>query len=364
MLTGILTWGISEYNIPKETHHYLDETAHDIFPFIWNEYEDQGFITSYSEDFPDISAFNFQKYGFRYMPTSLYQKAYWDFYYKIKTDWACHFKKKTFLTTFNQIKQFVEHMNQFENRKKGFFSFNFLTEYSHEYAAIPGDYDIKLREMLAEFHAKGYLNDTMLFIYTDHGQKISNFGMFDPQGKLEQNTAFLSIHLPKRFKNTRYFRNAVRNQNKLIARLDLFQTLKQFLYINKYGFEIESECEEKFRLNNLKDRNTRGISLFEKIDMNRTCESAMIKYEHCNCIMRTKLSEQEIFLETKSNLANISSLITQKLNDITSNHRDLCSEFRLDHLVSFKKVILAKKYRYESTVVYNLETHGLSPFSR
>jgi hypothetical protein len=263
----------------------------------------------------------------------------------------CHYKKQTYLTWLNEIKHFVTHMNSYENNKIPFFSFNFLTQYNHDYFVIPKDLDTQLRDMLANFQIKGYLNNTMLILWSDHGNRLASYSVYNDQGRLEKNNPFLSVRLPEKLKNTRYFLNAFNNQNKLVSGLDLFQTLKQFLYINKFGLKIEPICEEKFKRNDKNDRNTRGISLFEPINMNRSCADALIPYMLCNCITKTNLNEKQMLKETNFRIDDVSSLIVTKLNQITSKQRNKCSEFRFDRLVSFKRVNAADSLTYELIVV-------------
>lgn len=69
-LAGIVKEPIWELNMYDETPHYKDleknKTFHDLYPFIWKRYESIGYLTSFLEDYPTYSTFNYVKDGFRY----------------------------------------------------------------------------------------------------------------------------------------------------------------------------------------------------------------------------------------------------------------------------------------------------------
>ena len=355
MMSGIVDYDINEYNVSGEIQYYrkFDQTSyHDHLPFIWNEYEKLGYVTHYQEDKPPIAIFNYLKNGFRYWPTSLYGRGFWVKYYQIRNGPdKCHYKKPTYVTWFNQIKSFVENMNSSKN-KKPFFSFNFLTEYTHSHLALPPDMDRELRDLISSLDSKGYFDNTMFILFTDHGNRLKFYAYATEIGKLERYSPFFSIRLPKKFQSTRYYRNALKNKNKLFSFHDVHQTLRQFLYLNKYGAQNDEEkCNEKFRINIPNDRNYRGISLFEEIPMNRSCKDALIPNVCCNCFSRKNLTEQELVTETGSTFDQVAKMILVKLNDITKNERNKCMEFKLEKIASIKKMIVNNIVVYTCVLV-------------
>jgi hypothetical protein len=345
LLSGIAHYNMSEYNVSSDLDFYMknDETYYDTYPFIWNDYEDLGYITTYQEDHPSISMFNYLKNGFKFRPTSFYGRPFWSKYYNIRTGPnKCHRKYHTYSTWINLIDLFVQHMNTEINKNINYFSFNFLNEYTHDHMYVPYDLDVKLRDMIVRFEKNGYLDKTFLMIFSDHGIRMRQYGYGTDQGKLEKNNPFVSIRLPKIFKNTRYFMNAFENQFKLITFFDLFQTLKHFVQINKYGIDNDiSECNKKFTINDINDRNKRGSSIFEHINVNRSCSDGLIPYEYCNCVWRKKLNEKDFKLQTNYRLNYVKSSIVNFLNQITERERKKCELFKLDHLKSIEKVKVA-----------------------
>ena len=349
LFNGIATTDLNEYGFRSELNLYkkYDSDYQDSIPFIWNDFEDMGYLTMYQEDSPSISTFNLGK-GFRFYPTHLYGRGYWTKYYKIRTGpKQCHYKYHTFLTFFNFLDSFIQQMNSDINKDLGYFSFNYLNEYTHDDMYLPQELDISLRDLIAEYESKGYLDNTFFMVYGDHGVRLKSYGYSTDQGKIEKNNPFVSIRLPKVLRTTRYFQNALNNKNKLVTFFDVFQTLRQFLYINKYGIQKnDSECYDKFRINDVLDRNKRGISIFENINMNRSCQHGFIPLDNCNCILKVKLKQKEFEKETKYYLEDAVSIIIDSLNKITDSNRSLCSEFKYKSLKSIDKIKIANTNYY------------------
>jgi hypothetical protein len=80
LLTGILFEDLNEQNMTSELKFYydIDTSYHDLYPFIWREYEKIGYVTMFQEDAADIQVFNFLKEGFRFQPTAYYTKQFYD----------------------------------------------------------------------------------------------------------------------------------------------------------------------------------------------------------------------------------------------------------------------------------------------
>ena len=134
------------------------------------------------------------------------------------------------------METFLDHMNSNENnRKMPYFSFNFITEYTHAYFAVPWQFDDALARSLARLEHKGYLDDTLLIVLSDHGNRLKFFAYATEIGKLEKYLPYLSIRLPKKWRQTSYMSNARHNRDKLVSFFDLYQTLRHYLYINKFA---------------------------------------------------------------------------------------------------------------------------------
>ena len=156
-----------------------------------------------------------------------------------------------------------------DNSKRApYFSFNFLTEMTHSHLAIPNNLDLQLKNFLNRIYSNGYLDNTMLLLLSDHGNRLNYFAYATEGGKLEKNLPFLSIKIPRKMENSQFFQNLKDNKKKLISFFDIFQTIRHFYQINKYGLENSIKlkrlkmCSEIFQKNDFKQRSHRGISLF------------------------------------------------------------------------------------------------------
>jgi len=355
MLTGLIEEGNEELNLTREMDFFrqMDSTYHDHLPFIWQEYEKQNYVTMYQEDQPNIAIFNYYKNGFRYWPTSMYGRPFWSKYYAIRSGPdKCHYTQPSYFTWLSQIEQFIENMNSPINKHTGYFSFNFLTEYTHSYLAVPPRLDSKLSQTLKSLESKGYLDNTMLIVMSDHGNRLKFFAYATETGKLERFLPFLSIKLPKELMTTRHMNNLEQNKHRLVTFYDLHQTLKQLLFINKHGVqEKDSACSEQFYLNKKDDRNFRGISLLEQVPRDRSCEDAYIPNRECNCFSSKEINEDEFKNETNESFHSASTKILHFINNLTETVRSKCEPFRIKKIISFKKMLLNKFNLYVSVLV-------------
>jgi hypothetical protein len=77
--SGINPLNVPELQLRSEMDFYkqIDDTFHDHLPFIWREYEKNGYITMYDQDTANFAVFKYLKNGFRYNPTSFYGQPGW-----------------------------------------------------------------------------------------------------------------------------------------------------------------------------------------------------------------------------------------------------------------------------------------------
>ena len=342
-------------NLSSETDYYrrLDSTFHDHFPFIWKEYEKLGYVTMYQEDLPQGTAFNYLKKGFHYFPTALYGRAYWLKYYETKSSPnKCNYKQPLYLTWLNRIEEFVTKMHSNKvNRDTPFFSFNFQNEYTHDYFAIPKGFDSSFKEMLSKLDSNGYLNYTMLIVMGDHGSRFNYYAHTTESGKLEHKLPFFSIRLPQNFKNTDFLRNVLNNRGKLVSFFDVYQTLRHYLHLNKYGMNQSDACRKRFSLNSVKERNSRGMSLFNEIPLQRSCTDAFIPEESCSCLKDKQIDEHEFKKNTGETILSANLKITEYINNLTESNRNKCAAFKFSKMATLKRVMVDDLKLFKSVVI-------------
>jgi hypothetical protein len=353
MLSGVVDEPNEILEMKSEIVDYKEKnySFFDTFPFLWNDYESMGYLTHLNQDLPSIAFLNYLKNGFRYRPTSFYSRPFWVKYYSTKSGPRyCHYKKPTYVTYIEMLDTFLSRMIDIkENSDIPFFSFNFLTEYTHDQLAVPPDLDNTFHEMLSSYDQKGCFNNTLFIFFSDHGNRLTKFSYQTELGKQEKYSPFLSIRLPNSLHESALFLNAQANRQRLITAWDVFQTLRHFLFLNVKGdFDYRSD---QFRQNKPYVRHLRGISIFEEIPSNRSCVDAMIPDKQCPCYATEKIPVENFLNTTQVPIENATMVIKDYLNNKAGNFRDLCAIYSLDKIVSIKKMLKNKIDIYQFVVI-------------
>ena len=363
LMTGALMEKISEQKIKADLDYYvdLDTTYHDNFPFIWREYEKLGYFTMYNEEHPRFNTYCYRKKGFRYSPTSYYGFPYYFVYSRIITGlmW-CLNNRLAYEDSLENLERIISRFDDNINKDLPYFSFNFLKFYTHDYFTMPSGFDKRLREFV-ELYDKKYSQNSMFIVMSDHGSRLSSYSYNSEEGKIERSLPFLSIKLPETLVNTTFGINLRKNKKKLVTVLDMYKTMKQFYYLNRYGInstKINSEkCRAEFQQDSKHVRQKRGISLFEELPTNRSCQDALISNTYCTCVLRKRIDENIFYQETKNYYNQTSLLIVNYINKLTDNVRSQCAVF------TYKSVKTVKRAFYMSYIVYEfsvfLKPHSL-----
>ncbi len=81
-------------------------------------------------------------------------------------------------------------MHSTENHATPYFAFNFLKYYTHDYLSVPKDFDIQLRNLIKYFDSKGYLDNTLFILMSDHGSRLTKYSYQSRIGKIERSLPF------------------------------------------------------------------------------------------------------------------------------------------------------------------------------
>jgi hypothetical protein len=290
--------------------------------------------------------------GLKRSPTTLYNFAYWQKFRSLKREMFCLNGRLVSEVYFDQIKQFVEAMNDGENKKRSFMSINNFKMMTHDQFESARAFDARFRDQLVEFKRKGYLDETLLIILSDHGGREYSYGnsVMEDFAQNEFPNPFLSIKLPDSMENTLFFENFMNNSAKLITSFDVYKTLKHFYFLSKNGpHETGTHCRKLMSKSEPKIRGLRGISLFENLPSQRSCTEALISIAFCACMTKTEVSTSAFKAETGYSIDQIALFVLTKLVRITSDWRlrVKCHEFRLEKVLHIKSFIYNKKRYYE-----------------
>lgn len=73
LLTGFNELELPETRKRMKNSQYVDEA----FPFVWKEYEREGYVTAFNEDIPNVGTFSYRLNGFKDTPTTHYLRTYY-----------------------------------------------------------------------------------------------------------------------------------------------------------------------------------------------------------------------------------------------------------------------------------------------
>ncbi len=302
---------------------------------ILKQFQDLGYLTIYNEDNPTRMVQN--ELG---KDQSIDFSNFWLLYDKLINNKFCINGKHTYEIKFHQIKSLV---NNDTNKNTNFFSFNYFNYYSGGNSlSYPDLMDREFKEMLENLENDGYLDNTMLIVFSDAGSMTSQYSIKSTQGRHESFTPLLSIRIPRSLSNTEYGKNVDQNKNRLVSHFDLHKTLQHFYQINK-----NTELMNQRNLNRdsfIKCRNQfkteHGISLFEAIPVNRSCAQAMIPDDVCVCNKKFEKikHERSFYSETKIKYFKIAKRITKFINKKISTFGYDCKSFRFQSVVSVHKI--------------------------
>lgn len=299
-------------------------------PFVWKDFRDNGYVTSYGEDEASISSFNYHKYGFSKPPTDYYLRPYMlaaEKHLKVK-----HKHSLTFCLGFNNS---VDHVYQYAMdfatmyKDDPFFGLFWTNTFSHNDISDPSSMDAKMRGYVLELEKRGVLNTSMVVFFSDHGLRFGPVRHL-VTGWLEERLPFIFIWLPEWFReeHPEVVQALKINRNRLTNPYDLHMTLKHVLELSGRGQNFSSavscpNCQ----------------SLFKEMPWNRSCDETAIASHWCTCAPYKPNNKDDKVVRQAVNY--VVDHINSDLRNYTdsSGHR-LCAELKL------KKISYAQKAEY------------------
>ncbi|XP_044756231.1 uncharacterized protein LOC123314893 [Coccinella septempunctata] len=257
------------------------ERYYDNCSFIWDNFKNNKYVTSFSEDSAWMGIFNYQKYGFKKQPTDYM----WGFFDRISEDLLgnskdmnviqCIGAREGYKMILQYIKDFVHKMNHW---KLPYFFFSWSSSLSHDYVNKPRIGDQVYSDLFQGMYDRGFFENTVVIVMSDHGIRFGSFRE-TYQGRIEERLPFLFVRLPLEFRE-RYpsaTSNLRTNLRRLTTPFDLHETLEDLSF--------PENLKDDFLENGLrKSRSKYGLSLFGKIPSTRTCEDAGITDHWCTCL--------------------------------------------------------------------------------
>ncbi|KAK2165814.1 hypothetical protein LSH36_45g10046 [Paralvinella palmiformis] len=179
--------------------------------------------------------------------------------------------------------------------------------------------DLYLKNFLEDLRISGYMNNTLLIMMGDHGQRIGKL-RYTTQGSLEERLPMMSLTFPETFRKQypHLMKNLINNKKRLSTPFDLHETLQSIL--NIYNAEKPVKYTD------------RGISLLNVIPINRTCQSAGIELHWCTC------KKYEILNTTDKHVNQVATYIVSHINQMVQIADKMCAKLTLKKIYEAKKV--------------------------
>lgn len=269
--------------------------TYDECPFVWKNFKAAGFKTFYGEDFGPTTKSYFWRNGFSKPPTDVFlrpltftaaQTIGHDGLGYANSNYIspkCFGPRPSFHVLLNSFKQFLLKSSR---EKSKYFGFMFSNSSTHDDTNGGRLIVQEILEMLKDLKLNGYLDNTVLIVFGDHGSRAEQI-INHIQGYIEERLPFLYIVLPnwfeKRYK--RQYNNLITNsKHRLLTHFDIYETLVDLLPSAKFGaFRSSMDIKEP------------GSSLFSDIQVTRTCEMAGIRKGFCACNLKLlEISTNEI----------------------------------------------------------------------
>ena len=221
----------------------------DALPFVWNKFEQAGYVTLYAEDglVAGGDTFHTDFYGFEQPPVHHYMRPFW----QAATDLqAANATRQGCLGSLPEYKYVFRYVEQFlsvdsSSRTASYpahvprFAFAFVSGSGESDPTSLGRFDDDLSTWLEKLRLSGVLERTAVVVVGDHGRS------YGPRrqtmlGKTEERLPLLVITLPTWFaeQHTAMMKNLATNRDRLVTPLDIHQTLLALLDASQLAAQV------------------------------------------------------------------------------------------------------------------------------
>ena len=277
-----------------------------------------------------MSTFTFRHRGFLKNHAHHYMKAYTLAVQqsKLSNDDLCIGKTKRSKKALDLVTEFVDMYKD----KSNFIAFMHNDENSHGNNLMVNELDDDLENFLKQNFENSNLDNTALFLFSDHGIRYGNDRMTH-QGDLEERLPMFSIYLPKKYKdkNMEKIRNLKKNANQLTTAFDVYKTIRELTCLDQY---------EK------KENQLRSISLLDIIPTNRSCIDIGMQLHFCTCLQDWANLNQHDNLSIK-----VVNDVIKEMNNAIAHVKQYCANIKLKSLNTIKHTNYLDKKVYRLVFV-------------
>ncbi|GFO28758.1 hypothetical protein PoB_005526300 [Plakobranchus ocellatus] len=296
----------------KDWHYNQTEFVDQINEaFIWTDARKIGYRTGMMLDTYNLTAFHYQKKGFKESPVDYYQR---QTVIASERDKLMRGNDSNCAGDISEVTQIHDYWLQMartfgKDRTTPFFAYSFAVRITHDDCNLAYEGDDVYYKFLQDLVATDSLDNMVIVWFSDHGPR---FGPIREtyNGRIETSTPYIFFVFPPWFerKYPKLISTLKINQNRLSSHFDTYETLRDLLYF-KAGEKPSGKLSE------------RGISLFREIPKERTCQQAGIPSEFCACgrLSRLNLTNQLQSLLGMALLDRINSFIGHRNSSTLSS---------------------------------------------
>ncbi|XP_035223481.1 uncharacterized protein LOC118196175 isoform X2 [Stegodyphus dumicola] len=248
----------------------------DEWPLITKAYSSQGYATLWAEDMHKYALFNYFIKGFRHPPTHHYLRPFWIAVEQSplnkESSSMCYGRTPRHVLQIEYVRRFV---STYKKKSIPFFGFSFLAELSHDTLPLISAADGHIEEFLKFLNDEGFLENTVLIVFSDHGHRFDNIRK-TPIGAIEERMPFFSIRIPNYISSLQpeILENLWVNSGRLVVPFDIHATLMDILEFAVTGRPLGQSKPPEGDL---------GQSLFVEVPPDRTCINASVPDHYCVC---------------------------------------------------------------------------------
>ncbi|KHN79853.1 hypothetical protein Tcan_07595 [Toxocara canis] len=320
----ILT-GKTEEELPLTRKRFKNANYVDlVYPFVWKNFSDAGYITLYAEDAAAIGTFTYRLKGFKNQPTDHYTRTFFQKAERMLKSMNCVGSVPLHKDWFRYASEFMHRYNK--TTPKFLLAFHSLL--SHDNINLVQVADADTADHLRKLHKSGALDNAVVIVMADHGHRFAQF-RGTHQGQLEERLPFFAISLPKKFRDSERGRlawqNLKANKGRLTTPFDIHATLLDILHWpNQETLKTTGSVSQ------------RSLSLFRPVPISRTCAQAGIEPHWCTCLNWESAMDNTEQLNITHMLAKA---IVQTLNSFTKPERKLCAPLKLASVESSRRLV-------------------------
>jgi len=234
----------------------------DALPFVWNKFEQAGYVTLYAEDglVSGGDTFHTDFHGFEQPPVHHYMRPFWQAAIDLQAVKTAGLHRLGCLGTLPEYKYVFRYVKQFlsvdnSSRAASYpaqiprFAFAFVSGSGESDPTSVSMFDDDLSTWLEELQRSGVLERTALVVVGDHGLS------FGPRrqtllGKTEERLPLLVVSLPTWFaeQHSAMMKNLAANSDRLVTPLDVHQTLLALLDASEHTEQVPMSTCRQFDL--------------------------------------------------------------------------------------------------------------------